>query len=326
MTLSSAGTCTLGSLGLVHGLLVRSQVPLSNTAPVANRRLPNVTICVQGHLAERLRASSTPMAAMGDGPHRYDVFRSTDGSYRVTVPFVLAADIDATGTNVIVTASPGADGDVISLVTSGLLLAVVLAVRGEPLLHASAVESDGRALAIAGPSGRGKSTLAAMMVAAGGKLVSDDHLRAVVDSSGARCWRSAVTVRARDGGLGPAMAAVLGARRRATDGRLLLDTAVSDRDPSRLTGLVIPLPDPEVDAVQVEPLRGAPAVGAILASRALPGQLCPDWERALLDHAVDVVSAVPVWAARIPWRADRVRRTGQELLELLQWEDRVGYC
>jgi hypothetical protein len=60
--------------------------------------------------------------------------------------------------------------------SAGTLMAFALAVRGVPVLHAGVVEIAGRASAFIAPSGAGKSTLAAALVAAGQRLVADDHL------------------------------------------------------------------------------------------------------------------------------------------------------
>jgi len=48
--------------------------------------------------------------------------------------------------------------------------------QGAVVLHASAVVIDGRAVAVAGPSGRGKSTTAGAFLAAGHDLLTDDVL------------------------------------------------------------------------------------------------------------------------------------------------------
>ena len=61
------------------------------------------------------------------------------------------------------------------LLTAQVLPIAALA-QGLELLHASAVQVDGRVLAFAGPSASGKSTLAARLVLAGASLVSDDVL------------------------------------------------------------------------------------------------------------------------------------------------------
>ncbi len=74
--------------------------------------------------------------------------------------------------------APGPTGDEAAL-RVGLLgpsLGIALIQRGELVLHASAVEVEGRAVAFVGPRGHGKSTMAAAMVARGHHLVSDDVL------------------------------------------------------------------------------------------------------------------------------------------------------
>ncbi|MGH8944933.1 MAG: hypothetical protein ACRDVL_02145 [Acidimicrobiia bacterium] len=56
----------------------------------------------------------------------------------------------------------------------GLPMALCLIERGDLVLHAASVEVNGRGLALAGPSGQGKSTLTAAFVRAGHRLLSDD--------------------------------------------------------------------------------------------------------------------------------------------------------
>ena len=53
-------------------------------------------------------------------------------------------------------------------------LPLAATIRGLEVFHASGVVLDGRALLFAGPPGAGKSSLAAALVAAGGRLLSDD--------------------------------------------------------------------------------------------------------------------------------------------------------
>ncbi len=61
-------------------------------------------------------------------------------------------------------------------VLSGVACAVLLSSAGTPLLHGAAVEHGGEAIAILGDSGQGKSTLAAALLGAGGRLLSEDLL------------------------------------------------------------------------------------------------------------------------------------------------------
>jgi hypothetical protein len=64
---------------------------------------------------------------------------------------------------------------------AGPILAFVMRLRGAACLHASAVEVDGRAIAIAGAAGAGKSTLAAALVGRGATLLAEDVV-ALVDN------------------------------------------------------------------------------------------------------------------------------------------------
>jgi serine kinase of HPr protein (carbohydrate metabolism regulator) len=62
----------------------------------------------------------------------------------------------------------------------GTTFAALLYQRGEQLLHGSAVGFHGRVIVLCGPSGRGKSTLAAALCALGGRPVCDDLSRLVL--------------------------------------------------------------------------------------------------------------------------------------------------
>jgi HPr serine kinase-like protein len=70
----------------------------------------------------------------------------------------------------------GADAALLRLYLLGPALAVLLRQRGFLVLHASAAEVGGAAVAFLGASGSGKSTLAAALVARGHRLVADDYV------------------------------------------------------------------------------------------------------------------------------------------------------
>jgi hypothetical protein len=86
------------------------------------------------------------------------------------------------GHSIVVDPMEGADARALRLGIVGPLLGVILTQRGRFVLHASSVVIDGRAVAFAGPSGRGKSTLTAALARAGHPLVADDIT--VIDTSG----------------------------------------------------------------------------------------------------------------------------------------------
>ncbi len=87
------------------------------------------------------------------------------------------------GREIIVDPAPGVEEGVLRLSILGPALALLLHQRGQFVLHASAVESAGSAVAFTGGSGWGKSTLAAALHARGCGVVADD-LTAIAVSTG----------------------------------------------------------------------------------------------------------------------------------------------
>src|SRR6185369_17221085 len=78
------------------------------------------------------------------------------------------------GREIVVRPHERADERALALFLAGPALAVALHQRGRLVLHATAVAIGGRALAILGEKGAGKSTLAAALTRRGYRLLSDD--------------------------------------------------------------------------------------------------------------------------------------------------------
>jgi len=79
------------------------------------------------------------------------------------------------GCEVIVTPAPGAEADLLRLYVQGMMLAAVLYQRGLFVLHSSIVSREHGAIALVGPVGIGKSTLASGFHARGFSVVADDN-------------------------------------------------------------------------------------------------------------------------------------------------------
>jgi hypothetical protein len=86
------------------------------------------------------------------------------------------------GSEIVVAPVAGFDDRALRMSIVGPLLGVILAQRGRFVLHASTVMIGDVAVAFAGPSGRGKSTLAGALTQAGHRLIADDIT--VIDTSG----------------------------------------------------------------------------------------------------------------------------------------------
>jgi hypothetical protein len=88
------------------------------------------------------------------------------------------------GREIVVRPHERADERALALFLAGPALAVALHQRGRLVLHATAVAIGGRALAILGEKGAGKSTLAAALTRRGHRLLSDDIV-AIEERAGA---------------------------------------------------------------------------------------------------------------------------------------------
>ncbi|AUT01289.1 hypothetical protein CLI64_13230 [Nostoc sp. CENA543] len=88
------------------------------------------------------------------------------------------------GQEVIVTPAPNADQRLMQLCLSGSAMGISLYQRGfSLLLHASAVAVDDQVICFLGHSGAGKSSAAAAMLARGHKIVSDDIVPVILDTT-----------------------------------------------------------------------------------------------------------------------------------------------
>ncbi len=129
---------------------------------------------------------------------------------------------------------------------SGYLLAEtvtasLLALRGETVLHASAVAIDGAAVAFVGQSGRGKSTIAALLCVAGAELVTDDVLT-VDPGPPVMCAGGASELRLRQAAAKIGQGRPGTSSRRTADDRLALAVKAAPQRPLPVAAIVIPSP------------------------------------------------------------------------------------
>ena len=108
-----------------------------------------------------------------DGAPWVEVARYGDGYYVRVSGF---ADFCITSSAVRVAPHEGARPSTIRHLLLDQVLPLALAAEGHLVLHASGLVSEGRTIAIAGPAGTGKSTLAAALQREGWSVASDDGL------------------------------------------------------------------------------------------------------------------------------------------------------
>ncbi|MGZ8359812.1 MAG: HPr kinase/phosphorylase [Allosphingosinicella sp.] len=137
-----------------HGFVIESEIVL-----------PQLPLAPEGSEPDlRIRIGTVPSGRESrPGYRRWQVF----DQFRYEV---------VEGRDIIVEPLPDHNSDNVTDAVMSRVLTVAIYQRGRLPLHASAVELDGRLVAICGPSGAGKSTLAAAFVARGARVVTDDML------------------------------------------------------------------------------------------------------------------------------------------------------
>jgi hypothetical protein len=119
-------------------------------------------------------------AAIANGPYRY-----LDGQLLFSAPGVARFSCEA-GRKIVIDPVPNADVSEIEALLVATALPAILWMRGRFVLHAAAVLMPGRdaAIAIAGPSGVGKSAALAQLIVRGAAVLADDTVSVAVGASG----------------------------------------------------------------------------------------------------------------------------------------------
>lgn len=288
----------------IYGLTVRSEVPLHQRRPVPVGTPIDLDI-VLGPPAPATDATP-PGRVLLDlrGSRSYYSATADDEGFRLRFFGSCDVELDRSLTRATVHPVSGVDQDLLSVLVSGTLLAFVLTMRGETVLHASAVQVGDSALAFIGGSGMGKSTMATLLCSAGARLVTDDVLRLDSTVSPPTCALGATELRLRKGADHLADRFESAPALRSTgDARQALAAAASTTEDLPLAGLVVPVPDhsPERRTTELVRLSSQEAMVVLAKFPRLVGWQDAAVRRASFHQLADVVDQVPVHAALLPW-------------------------
>ncbi|PZF85493.1 hypothetical protein [Jiangella anatolica] len=289
---------------LLYGLRVASEVPLhqERSAPAGGE--PDVDIRWGDPVPLTLTPPAGRVLAHVETDQPYYTFTQDDAGgwtlrfYR-TCDFVVAPG----GRSVRVHVVEGADPGVAGILTAGALLSFLVTVRGEMVLHASAVQVGSGAVAFVGRSGMGKSTMATLLCAAGGALITDDVLRLDDDGDGGlACRLGATELRLRKSAAELVeQFAVAPSSRLTSDARDALSVAPARVDGLPLAGIVFPLPDRERTSIELTRMGAMDALITLLRFPRLLGWSDSEILDRQFQQAGEIVERVPVFVAHVPW-------------------------
>ncbi len=287
-------------MGSLYGFEVKSDLPLGRL---------NAATGTRGELkveaaAEPLRAPARePTGTLIDEEGRcwYASYELEQGRCLLQLPPAVSFLLEpATGR--VVVDSRGEDGELLEHRIASSAICTLLALRGDLVLHASAVEVEGRAVLFCGPTLRGKSTLARALGEAGCRLLGEDGIAIGLDGERAIAFPGArgVRVRSRDG-----------------DGRgrtdLVADPGGGEPAPCPVGAVV--LLGGRGAALEVEPLERARALALLTPN------LIHSGGRASIGLAFSrlatLLSSVPAFSASLPDDLAALPATAQDFLALI---------
>lgn len=288
----------------LYGLRVRSSLPLHQNRGAAGPGGVDVEISVGPvQPVPDEQPTGRVMIDLRTDKQLYTAVETDDG---YLIRFHGTCDVHLDGDLRSVTVYPGPDVDegLVSVLLAGAVLAFILAVKGEPVLHASAVQVGDRALGFVGASGMGKSTMATLMCADGAKLITDDLLRLDLTSEPPACWLGATELRLRkSAGELSSLFADLPGRRTTADERDALAVHVSDAESLPLHAMVVPSPDHtgELSDIVVDTPDGMRAFLLLSRFPRLLGWTDTQIIERQFQQLGDILDAVPVHIIRMPW-------------------------
>ena len=291
---------------LLHGVPIASEIELPESEHILNALVPSPTLRI---LAEPATGSITPelpsdVRTVFCVPVGKKIITiggvDASGRWMLRWSGVLEVRLDPMATTMIARPDPDADPAFLPILLGASALAFALTVRQHLVLHASCVAINGAAVAVVADSGGGKSTLSALLCAAGASFVSDDVLRVDLTPDPV-IHRGSREMRLR---LGSAEVAELLARfpqRTTADERMAVRVDSTNEATLPLRRIVLPVLHPTLEAAYSEPVPPTEALFLLLSKLRVPGVLDGKFHESQFTQLADLVGRVEVVRLHLPW-------------------------
>lgn len=300
----------------MHGLRVRSEIPLAERVSESGKR--DVDVKWGKRIAIPHEPPAGRLLALRDPDIGGCTIVETNAGHTIRFSGECDFRISLDRRSILMDVAPDFDEGFVPIVLVGNVLASLLGLQGECVLHASAVRADDWTLAILGASGMGKSTLAALFCAAGAELVSDDLLR--VDCAGRRprCYTGTAQIRLRTKAAELADMFPSDAREVTPDKRLALTPMQAEGSTFDLDAVLVPLPSRRARRLRVRRLPKKDALVSLLRYPRILGWEAAEPIRRHFEVCADIAERVPVFEATIPWGPPFAPDLSRALIEKLR--------
>jgi hypothetical protein len=284
---------------------------------MANKYPVDVTVRV-GPTTQVAEEPPGPIVAQFKQPNvaGYTVYSVLTG-YVFRFHGLCAFEVSADGHSVFCVPGPECAAGILQVLMEGALTAFLLTLRGLAVMHASALRWGNETFLVVGPSGMGKSTVAALCCAAGAQLIGDDVVALAEDRGGVACVGLGHKLRLRPqarqiADLFPPPRPV---RMLTADGRLAITPPNAAQERNVVSAVVLPRPSRNSNEVVTRMLEPVDALLELLANARVGGMVPTDMQRTLFQTVSTLATRVPVIEARLPWGPPFATEVAEELLE-----------
>lgn len=280
-------------MGSLYGFEVKSDLPLRRLNTAAGTRGTLVVETADGPLAEDRGAPVSTL--VGDDGRLFYASHELNGRCLLELPPTGDFLLDPHECRVTVD-SRHDDFDQLEHRIASSAVCTLLAIRGDLVLHASAVEAEGKAMVFCGPSRRGKSTLARTFGDLGYPVLGEDGVAIGPEGTpvvfpGAR----GVRVRSGDG----------------VAAELAPDPGPAEPEPCPVAAVV--LLDARSEALEIEPMESARALALLTPNLVHSGGR--DAIRAAFGHLASFLGAIPALRVAFPDDLEALPEAAQAFLD-----------